>query len=484
MFAQLVLLLYALVLCCSWRFGLFSVADKRMHIGDTLRLAAPRLVDRWLNRTVHWLRISLTGHMGKEYLSPLALASSLNDVFGSAIVQGFSHSSVGTLATQAHGAGSHEALSRILQRALPLVWIFSLPVVSMLLLLGPLCRQMHMSDAFVSRAATYGLVILPQCALQGMFRASIVWLNAQKILAPVIIISFLAAPVHAALLIVLVKFTPLSWIGTGVAQVADASLQVALVLLYISYSPQTAVSWHGFTREALKGWGETAGVGCWGVLNNCEWLVGEALILCSGLLPRPEVSIAAMSIYQLTNVSIFSVSTSLGLATSVRVSNALGGGDAAGAKNAVQVSLMILLAYVTLPAAILLSYTETWARAATTDADVLDTLRQLPLVLVIYSSADALLAVLNGALVGSANLAKSGRAAIFSYVLVGLPVALLLGFGPLQLGVLGLVLGHTCGKLVHLTANCIYVSRLSWATEMHDAQTRVALIESSQTSSF
>ena len=69
----------------------------REELRETLWISAPRLADRWLTRLVHWLRVSLTGHMGKEYLAPVALASSLNDLVGSAVIQGFSHSSVGTL---------------------------------------------------------------------------------------------------------------------------------------------------------------------------------------------------------------------------------------------------------------------------------------------------------------------------------------------------------------------------------------------------
>lgn len=469
-------LLYNAVLCCALRRGVHRLRNAREELRETLWISAPRLADRWLTRLVDWLRVSLTGHMGKEYLAPVALASSLNDLVGSAVVQGFSHSSVGTLASQACGMGSQEALALVLQRSLPLVWLFSLPAVGLLLLLGPICRAIHMNEAFAARAATYGLIIVPQSALQGVYRACTTWLTAQRIVGAVVAIPLVVAPIHAALLVALVELTPLSWLGTGVAQLVDALLQAALVLLYISYSPQTAASWHGLTWQAMHGWSELARLGMWGVCNNCEWLVGEALILSSGLLRQPEVSIAAMSIYQLTNVSIFSVSSALGMATAVRVGNAVGAGDIARAQRALQASLMILLVYVTLPAAALLGCTEMWARAATTDAAVLHTLRRLPLLLVTYSSADALLAVLNGTLVGSAKLAKSGRAAVVSYMFVGLPLALLLGFGPWQLGVVGLVFGHTTGKLIHLSANCFFVAHLSWATESEDAQTRVALV--------
>uniref|UniRef100_A0A7S4R1U6 Uncharacterized protein n=1 Tax=Alexandrium monilatum TaxID=311494 RepID=A0A7S4R1U6_9DINO len=82
------------------------------------------------------------------------------------------------------------------------------------------------------------------------------------------------------------------------------------------------------------------------------------------------------------------------------------------------------------------------------------------------------LAYYNGVLASCGQQGGSGRWAIRAYVLVGFPLALAMAF-PLKLGTLGLVVGHTVGKVCH-TLPCMVLSRrIDWRLEGQRAVERV-----------
>ena len=62
--------------------------------------------------------------------------------------------------------------------------------------------------------------------------------------------------------------------------------------------------------------------------------------------------------------------------------------------------------------------------------------------------------------------------ALLSYVAIGLPLALALGFGT-ELAVVGIAMGHTLGKLVMTLATLTVVARTDWGEQSEKAIARV-----------
>ena len=61
---------------------------------------------------------------------------------------------------------------------------------------------------------------------------------------------------------------------------------------------------------------------------------------------------------------------------------------------------------------------------------------------------------------------------MLSYVAIGLPLALALGFGT-ELAVVGIAMGHTLGKLVMTLATLTVVARTDWGEQSEKAIARV-----------
>ena len=164
-----------------------------------LKMGIPLALANLLDRSSLWVTSAFIGqHGGAAELGPASLASTVNNVLGTSVNIGLSLA-VQTLASQAAGAGDAAALRRSLQRAYPISLLFSLPVMLLLLCLGPLLRLLGRPPEFANAAAAYGLCILPVATLVGAQRAMTVWLAALQITRPVLLINLVLVPLHALL---------------------------------------------------------------------------------------------------------------------------------------------------------------------------------------------------------------------------------------------------------------------------------------------
>ena len=103
-----------------------------------------------------------------------------------------------------------------------------MPVMLLLLLLNPLLLLLGRPTDFAQTAGAYAICILPVSPLTSMQRSMLAWLSSQKITKPLLIISIIVLPCHAALSYVLIFFTPLGYLGGGVATTLQALLRMVL----------------------------------------------------------------------------------------------------------------------------------------------------------------------------------------------------------------------------------------------------------------
>eukprot|EP00931_Biecheleriopsis_adriatica_P117228 TRINITY_DN92766_c0_g1_i1.p1 TRINITY_DN92766_c0_g1~~TRINITY_DN92766_c0_g1_i1.p1 ORF type:complete len:460 (-),score=71.33 TRINITY_DN92766_c0_g1_i1:101-1480(-) len=435
------------------------------------RLALPIAGANLLQRSATWITWACVGHLGAEFLGPVTLASSVNNVLGTSVVGGLSLGT-STLASQAYGAQDNAALGKVLQRSILIALLGSLPCVAILIVIKPLTLSMGMTQEFADRAGNYGRAVLLVTPCTGIQRAIGMWLVSQKITLPRLVIQAVALPFQALLTWYLTFGTSLHYIGAGIAMSLSTFLQLALTYGYILCSPRFSSSWKGFDREACSDWQPYLQVAVPGVLMNAEYFVGEFLTFAASLLPHPEVCLSALSIYQLTQTTCYQIPSGVRMAICARVGSQLGAGDAALAELSQKAGLRLILLWILIPTTTLLIFTRQWGLIFTTDEQVLVLLRSLVAVMLLYSDADAILAFYNGVLTSCGQQALSGKWAIRAYVFIGLPIAVALAFG-LSLGALGLVTGHTLGKLCHVLACRAGVRRIDWRSESDAAIQRV-----------
>lgn len=244
----------------------------RAELWACVRVGGPLALANLLERLSLWFQFSLVGHHGgAAELGPASLASSVTNVFGTSVNIGLALA-VQTLASQAAGVGDAMALNRVLQRALPVSVVFSIPVVTLLLCLGPLLRALGRPEAFASAAHQFALTILPVGALTGAQRSMTAWLAALQITRPTLVINLVLVPLHAVACWLLVYHTPLGYLGAGWATTGQMVLRCALMYTYISTSPKCRHAWGGFApREAFSGWRSYLAIALPGVLFLAEF---------------------------------------------------------------------------------------------------------------------------------------------------------------------------------------------------------------------
>jgi len=436
----------------------------------TLPIAGANL----LQRATTWITWACVGHLGPDYLGPVTLASSVNNVLGTSVIGGLAVG-VQTLASQAHGADDPLALSRILERAILVGLVGSLPCVLLLISIRPLLVALHMSQDFASIAGEYAWCVVMVTPCMGVQRAIGYWLVSQNNSAPRLIVQAVTIPVHAVLTWYLVFGIDLKHVGAGIAMCMSSLLQLAMTYAYISFSPRCAGRWMGFTREACRGWKPYLTMAVPGLLMNAEYWIGETLTFFAGLLPHPATCLSALAIYQLTQTTNYQFPSGVRMAVAARIGNQLGAGNGEGASLAQHAGFRLILLWMTLPTTILLCFTRQWGLIFTGSELVLQMLSNLVIIMLVYSNADAVLAYYNGVLSACGQQRLSGRWAIIGYVFLGFPLAVSLAFA-FRLGVLGLVLGHTLGKVIHACACVVLVRRIDWNAETQLAVERVQKI--------
>ena len=447
-----------------------------------LWLAAPITLSNLLERTQYWVTLTLVGALGPDILGPVALASSVNNVVGTSVAIGLSMATA-TLSSQAAGARDAKALSLVLQRAMPINLVFSIPCMLLLLTLRPiLVGGLGMDEDFGARAGVYGLTVLPVAALTGILRCQQVWLVSQGRPRPAMFVQLSMMPVHALLSYVLVRHSALGYAGAGVAMSLSMLARVSALHAYIANSVHTRAHWGGFSRSALSGWGSYLALALPGVAMLSEYWIGEIIMLAAARLPSPQVALSALSLYMLVNTTCYQPPNGIRMAINARVGNFLGGGQPLRARSTFRVGVLLVAAWLPVPAALLLSLAARWGFFFTTDMHVVGVLAAATPILACYISFDALLAVANGTLAGCGLQKIGGRLALVCYVGVSLPTALALAFGAggdarstdAKSGVLALASGHALGKALHAISSLAVVAfSVKWEVESERAVARV-----------
>ncbi|CAE7260599.1 slc47a1, partial [Symbiodinium sp. KB8] len=443
------------------------------------KFALPVAGANLLQRAAVWVTWICVGHLGEEIMGPVTLSSSVNNVLGVSVVGGLSMG-IATLASQAHGARNDEALSLVLQRAILVGLLGSLPCVALLLVMRPLLLALHMTEDFANVAGRYAFCVLLVTPCMGVQRSIGMWLVSQKINMPRLVAIVVALPLHAAMTVAATAFSNFRYEGAGVAMTLSTALQAGLLYCYISCSSACAASWKGFTRQGLKDWGPYLEVAIPGVLMNTEYFVGESLVFAASLLPDPDTCLSALSIYQLTQTTCYQIPSGIRMAISARVGNQLGAEEPLQAAVSSRAGLRLILIWICLPSVALLVFTRQWGLMFTTDEDVLKLLSTLVWLMLLYSSLDAILAYYNGVLSACGQQSISGKWAIRGYVFVSFPLAMLFAFG-FKWRVHGLCAAHCIGKIVHTIPCMVAVWQIDWNKESARAVNRVERVAAAST---
>ncbi|CAN1843672.1 Protein DETOXIFICATION 40 [Linum perenne] len=385
-----------------------------------LHIAAPAVAVYMINYLMGLATQIFSGQLGNLQLAAASLGCSGVQLFSYGLLLGMG-SAVETLCGQAYGAQKYEMLGIYLQRStilltltgfgLSVLYIFSKPI---LILLGQ-------SPEIAAAAAVFVYGLIPEifaCAVNLPVQK---FLQAQSIVAPTAYISAAALIVHVAL----------SWLAV-----------YPLGMGLLGASAVLSLSW---------------------------WLVAAGqfgvLVLVSGLLPDPELTLAALAVCMMIFDFMVMMSIGFNAAVSVRVSNEVGAGNLKSAAFSVMISTSMCL-FISLVAAIVVMATRhVISYAFTGGEEVAALVSDLCPLLALAIILNGIQAVLSGVAVGCGWQEFVAYVNIGSYYVVGIPMGVILGFY-FNFGVKGIWSGMVGGMALQTIILLWVTIRTDWVKEV------------------
>eukprot|EP00602_Paraphysomonas_sp_CaronLab_P011120 CAMPEP_0185039292 /NCGR_PEP_ID=MMETSP1103-20130426/36004_1 /TAXON_ID=36769 /ORGANISM="Paraphysomonas bandaiensis, Strain Caron Lab Isolate" /LENGTH=317 /DNA_ID=CAMNT_0027578123 /DNA_START=735 /DNA_END=1688 /DNA_ORIENTATION=+ len=195
-----------------------------------------------------------------------------------------------------------------------------------------------------------------------------------------------------------------------------------------------------------------------------EWWASEVAIFLSGLLSNPDVEVGAMSVYQTLLGICFALPMGIHTAVCARVGHALGASGPSAAVLSATTAPLLAGGIGVILSVVLLAGRAWVGRLFTSDLDVIQMVSELMVPLAIYVVADGMQCAFTGVIKGAGKQRVASPVVIFSYYIVGLPLAALLAFKA-RLGVPGLCWGLTVGTWTHFLLYLLLVCRIDWKEE-------------------
>ncbi|KAF9588983.1 hypothetical protein IFM89_017662 [Coptis chinensis] len=232
-------------------------------------------------------------------------------------------------------------------------------------------------------------------------------------------------------------------------------------------------TWNGFSMNAFKGlWSYFKLTAASAIMLCLEIWYSQGLVLISGLLPNPTVSLDSISVCM--NYLNLDMQFMLGLsaAASIRVGNELGAAHPRVARFSVIVvtatSILISLIFSTF---VMICRTAL-SKAFTTTEAVIAAVSELTPLLAISVFLNGIQPILSGVAIGSGWQALVAYVNLGTYYIIGLPVGCVLGFKT-NLGATGIWWGMILGVSLQTLTLIILTVRTNWDEEVRKAADRL-----------
>ncbi|MED6179774.1 Protein DETOXIFICATION 41 [Stylosanthes scabra] len=419
-----------------------------------------------------FVTLMFTGHLGSVELAGASIACVGIQGLAYGIMLGMA-SAVQTVCGQAYGAAKHAAMGVILQRAIILHIAAAVILTSLYWFSGPFLKAIGQSESIAAQAQIFARGLIIQLYAFAIVCPMQRFLQAQNIVNPLAYMSVGVFLLHVLMCWLVVYVLDYGLVGAALTLSFSWCILALLNALYILLSPSCKQTWTGFSSTAFKGiWPYFKLTLASAVMLCLEIWYNQGLVLISGLLSNPTVSLDTISICM--NYLNWDMQFMLGLsaAASVRVSNELGAAHPRVAKFSVLVVNGTSVAISIVFCAIVLIFRVGLSKLFTTDSEVIEDVSHLTPLLAISVFLNGIQPILSGVAIGSGWQAIVAYVNLFCYYVIGLTVGCVLGFKTF-LGVAGIWWGMILGVFIQTVTLIILTARTNWDAEVEKAVTRV-----------
>lgn len=446
--------------------GSWFVAELRKQ----LWIAGPMIAVNFLEYTLIVVSLMFVGQFGELALAGAALASSFASVTGISLLVGMGNA-LETLCGQAYGAQNYAMVGVYFQRGLVVLYLTSLPVALIWANMARILIFLGQDPEIAQKAGEYAFCLIPTLFGYAVLQPLVKFLQAQSRVFVMSFSSLILFLFHIPLCYLLVIGLGFGFRGAAIATSISIWVNVAILGVYVRF--WVTRTWTGFSMAAFEDLGKLMRIAVPSAIMVClEYWSFELLVILSGLLPNPKLETSTLSVCMTTSSLMYQIPTGLGGATSTRVSNELGAGNARAARRAVIVSLCLGALEGAAVYLILFSLRNTWGSLFTNDAEVREYVARLMPMLAFLSSIDAIQGVFSGVVRGGGWQAFGAATNLGSYYGVGLPIGLVLAF-KLHYNDMGFWIGMTCGIITQASILGVATALTNWEHQARAAVKRV-----------
>ncbi|KAG7191735.1 uncharacterized protein KQ657_002871 [Scheffersomyces spartinae] len=421
----------------------------KIEFGRLLKHSVPLIMTFILEHVFLVVCLLVVGHLGKNELAAVSLAS-MTTTISFAVFEGMA-TALDTLCPQAYGAGNYELVSLHVQRVtlvslilyipFAILWWFSQPLLSLII---EELEVVELTTLFLRIMILGGPAYI-------MFETGKRFLQAQGIFEAGTIVLFISAPINVLLSYVLVwnHTIGLGYIGAPIATVINFWLMDLLFLLYVAFIDGKQC-WFGIasTTELFLNWkilGELAVPGI--VMLESEYLAYEIMTLIASYYGTIEL--AAQSAVSSIALIAYTIPFAVGIASSTRIANFIGGNNVEGAKTATKIGLICSILIGLINLCILYYASEYIAGLFTQDHDVFTLIVKLfrPLVACV-EFLDSIASVSSGIMRAQGSQKIGGWINFISYYGFTMPLVAILNHLYPRLQLYGLWISLGIGMLV------------------------------------
>jgi MATE family multidrug resistance protein len=427
--------------------------DEADELRVLLRLAGPLILGYAGGQLMSMTDTAMVGRLGAHALAGVSVGNGVYftvSCFGLGCVAG-----IEAPIAQALGAGERQRARRLLWQGVRVALGVSLPLL-VIMALSPLVLPLIGIDAATTHeVGAYTWARMLNVVPFLVYNAQRSYLQASGVTRPIIVSTVAGLVANAVGNYVLIYVLGLGVAGSGIASTLAATAMVLALAPAVANvdappDPERRRFDRALVRTILR----------LGIPNGGQVVAEVGVFATVGILAgRIGAASAAAHLVAITLASFtFCVTLGIGAATSVRVGHHVGAGDTDGARRAGLIGLGASSAFMTTAALVFFTCAPWLAAALTDDASVLAVAVPLLHVAAIFQLSDGLQATAAGALRGAGDPHAPLYANLVGHWLIGLPVAVALGFYAHQ-GAVGLWWGLSLG----LTAVAIgLIGRFLW----------------------
>ncbi|PRQ20853.1 putative multi antimicrobial extrusion protein [Rosa chinensis] len=417
-----------------------TISEALQEIKAIGKISGPTTITGLLLYSRAMISMLFLGYLGELELAGGSLSIGFANITGYSVISGLAMG-MEPICGQAYGAKQWKLLGLTLQRTVLLLLSTSIPISFMWFNMKRILLWCGQDEEISSVAHTFILFSIPDLFFLSLLHPLRIYLRTQSITLPLTYCSAISVLLHVPLNFLLVVKLDMGVSGVAIAMVWTNLNLFVLLFSFTYFSNVYKDSWVSPSSDCLRGWSSLLALAIPTCISVClEWWWYEFMIMLCGLLTNPKATIASMGILIQTTSLVYVFPSSLSLGVSTRIGNELGANRPAKARISMIVSLACAFALGLLAMLFTTLMRHQWGRFFTNDAEILElTAIALPIA-GLCELGNCPQTTGCGVLRGSARPTVGANINLGSFYLVGMPVAMLMGF-VVKMGFAGLWLG-------------------------------------------